>query len=156
MKIRFNIPTLVLSATLIAFGNGCLPPPHSSYRPIHQFAETGDAVAVAQDLATNSGDLNLPDDAGLTPLHLAANHCHTNVVMLLLNQGAKVNARAAGGATPLHLAAQEGCADAVTMLLAKGAKINARDDQGYTPLKRAELWHQDAVAQIIREHGGTE
>jgi len=44
----------------------------------------------------------------------------------------------------------------VIMLLAKGAKINARDDKGYTPLKRAELWHQDAAAEIIRQHGGTE
>jgi ankyrin repeat protein len=54
------------------------------------------------------------------------------------------------------LAAQEGCADVVNLLLIKGAKVNVRDDQGRTPLKRAELWHQDAVAQIIRQHGGTE
>jgi ankyrin repeat protein len=156
MKIGLSQPVLILFAILFAVCNGCISPPHSAYRPIHQFAESGDAVAVAQDLATNSSDLNLPDDAGLTPLHLAAAHCRTNVVMLLLDKGAKVNARAVGGATPLHLAAQEGCSDAVVILLEKGAKVNARDDNGNTPLKRAELWHKEATAQIIREHGGTE
>jgi ankyrin repeat protein len=156
MKLNFNILVFVLAVALIAVANGCVSPPRSAYRPIHQFAEAGDAAAVAQDLATNSSDLDVPDDGGLTPLHLAAAHCRTNVVLLLLDEGAKVNARAKGGATPLHLAAQEGCVDVVTILLARGAKINARDDKGYTPLKRAELWHQDAAAQILRQHGGTE
>jgi len=129
---------------------------HSAYRPIHQYAIAGDAAGVAGELAKNSGDLNLPDDAGLTPLHLAALHCHTNVVALLLAKGAKVNPKGKDDATPLHLAAQEGCTDAVTMLLAKGANVNARDDQGRTPLKRAELWHRDAIAELLRQHGATE
>jgi ankyrin repeat protein len=128
----------------------------SAYRPIHEYAKAGDAVHVDQDLSKNPGDLNLPDDAGLTPLHLAVLHCHTNVVMLLLDRGAKVNRQAKDEATPLHLAAQEGCAGAVKVLLAKGAKVNARDDQGRTPLKRAGLWHQSAVAELLRQHGGTE
>lgn len=105
---------------------------------------------------SDSGDLNLPDDAGLTPLHLAAGHCRTNVVALLLEKGAQPNSKAKGGATPLHLASQEGCADAVTMLLTGGAQVNARDDQGRTPLKRAEEWRQDATVQLLRLRGGTE
>jgi len=128
----------------------------SAYRPIHQYAIAGDVAGVAGELTKTPGDLNLPDDAGLTPLHLAALHCHTNVVALLLAKGAKVNQEATDDATPLHLAAQEGCTDAVTMLLAKGAKVNTRDDQGRTPLKRAELWHRDATAELLRQHGGTE
>ncbi len=81
-------------------------------------------------LATNSHDLNLPDDAERTPLHLAATHCHTNVVVLLLDKGAKIDPRAEGGATPLHLAAQEGCVDVVNLLLAKGAKVNQSPPKG--------------------------
>ena len=94
----------------------------SHYRPIHAYAKEGDAVHAADELAKNPGDLNLPDDVGLTPLHFGVLHCHTSVVVLLLDKGAKVNRKAKDGATPLHLAAQEGCMDAVKLLLAKGAK----------------------------------
>jgi len=148
----------ILTVALAIACTGCflIPPSHSTYRPIHEYAAAGNVAAVTQDLATNSYDLNLPDDAGRTPLHLAATHCRTDVILLLLNKGARINAKANGGATPLHLAAQGGCVDAVNLLLAKGAKVNARDDQGRTPLVRAEQWHQDAIVEILRQRGGTE
>jgi ankyrin repeat protein len=149
---------LILTGVLAIASNGCFlkPPPRSALRAIHQYAEAGDVTNVAAYLATNSAGLNLPDDAGLTPLHLAAGHCRTNVVALLLDKGAKVNQKAQGGATPLHLAAQEGCGNTVKMLLEKGAKVNARDDEGRTALKRAEQWQQDSTATLIRLYGGTE
>jgi ankyrin repeat protein len=96
----------------------------------------------------------MKDDAGRTPLDLAVIHCHTNVVMLLLDNGAAINLKAAGGATPLHLAAQGTCPDMVALLLAKGAKVNARDDKRKTPLDRALEWHRDAIAELLRQHGG--
>jgi ankyrin repeat protein len=129
---------------------------HSAYRHIHEYAKSGDVAAVAADLAEYPADLNLPDDAGLTPLHLAALHCHTNVMALLIAKGADVNRKAKDATTPLHVAAQEGCTEGVEILLFKGAKINVRDSQGRTPLKRAEMWHQNAVAELLRQHGGTE
>jgi ankyrin repeat protein len=153
-KIRFGILTLILA--VICDGCFLIPPPRSEHRPIHQYAESGDLAAVATDLATNSTDLNLPDDGGLTPLHLAASHCHTNVMAFLLNRGAAVNRKAQGGTTPLHLAAQEGCLDGVNLLLEKGAKINVRDSKGRTPLKRAEEWQQIDIVQFLRERGGQE
>ena len=147
----------LLAVTLALVVAGCCFAQHpSAYRSIHALAKSGDAAGVAEDLAQHPHDLNLPDDAGLTPLHLAAAQCHTNVVALLLDKGADVNRKANGGATPLHLAAQEGCVGAVSMLLAKGATINARDGQDRTPLSRAEQWHQEAVAALLRAHGGTE
>jgi ankyrin repeat protein len=158
MKIKFRPPirTFVLTAALAIACAGCflIPPAHSKNRPIHEYAADGNVPAVVQDLATNSHDLNLPDDAGRTPLHLAATHCRINVVLLLLDKGAKINVKAAGGATPLDLAAQEGCADVVNLLLVKGAKVNTRDDQGRTALDRAVQWHRDAIAELIRQHGG--
>jgi cytochrome c len=156
MKTNLRVGILMLVLTVVCDGCFLIPPPRSAYRPIHQYAQNGDAVAVAADLATNFSDLNLPDDGGLTPLHLAAAHCHTNVVVLLLNKGASINRKGMGGATPLHLAAQEGCVDCIIVLLERGAKINARDDEGRTPLKRAEAWQQDPAAQLIRDHGGKE
>lgn len=113
-------------------------------------------MQVAGDLAQRPGDLNLPDDAEMTPLHLSAAYCHTNVVALLLDKGAKIDSRNKDGATPLHIAAQEGCVDVIKMLLVRGAKLNSRDNEGRTPLLRAERWHQDAVAELLRQVGGTD
>jgi ankyrin repeat protein len=156
-KLQLSVKAATLAVALALVCDACvLFHKHSSYRPIHEYAKAGDVVHVDEELSKNPGDLNLPDDAGLTPLHLAALHCHTNVVMLLLDKGANVNRKATDDATPLHLAAQEGCGDAVKVLLAKGAKVNARDDEGRTPLKRAEQWHKDAVAELLRQHGGIE
>ena len=156
-RLHNRIGALVLAAGFALLCSGCiLFHKGSSYRHIHEYAKAGDAAAVAQDLSDYPGDLNLPDDAGLTPLHLAALQCHTNVIALLLAKGADVNHEAKDDTTPLHAAAQEGCLDGVKMLLARGAKINARDGQGRTALKRAELWRQNVVAEFLREHGGTE
>jgi ankyrin repeat protein len=149
--------TIALALAAVMAATGCLlPPRHSVYRPIHGYARAGDVAHVTEDLAQNPGDLDLPDDTGSTPLHLAASYCHVDVVTLLLNKGAKVNARSNDGATALHLAAQEGCADVVNHLLARGAQVNARDRQGRTPLVRATQWHQAGTAQLLRQKGGTE
>lgn len=44
---------------------------------------------------------------GFTPLHLASQEGHTEMVALLLENKAQVNGRAKNGLTSMHLAAQE-------------------------------------------------
>jgi ankyrin repeat protein len=158
MRLLFKptFRTIVVAAVLIVTGSGCFlkPTEHSKHGPIHDYARDGNLALVTEDLATNSADLNLPDDAGLTPLHLATLHCHTNVVTFLLEKHAKVNLASDDGTTPLHLAAQEGCLDVLIELLAHDAKVNPRDNQNRTPLARAEAWHQDQAADFLRNHGG--
>jgi ankyrin repeat protein len=160
MKTQFRPPLQTAFATLVLAiaCSGCflIPPKHSDYRVIHEYATDGNVAGLTQDLATYPGDVNLTDDAGRTPLHLAATHCRVDAAKLLLDKGAKVDATAAGGTTPLDLAAQAGCVNIVNLLLSKGAKVNARDDQGLTPLDRAMRWHRDEVVQLLRAHGGVE
>jgi len=137
--------------------SGCWPAhPHSAYRSIHQCAINGDAAGVSAELKAHPDELNLPEDDGLTPLHLAAENCHINVVVLLLDRGAKLGVQGKDNETPLHLAAQEGCADVVEILLAKGADINARDKQGRTPLGRAQQWHQTNIVSVLQKHGANQ
>ena len=157
MKIKTRLQLAVLIAAFGLMATGCWSPhPHSAYRTIHQCAINGDATCVATELAKAPDGLNLPEEDGLTPLHLAAQNCHTNVVSLLLDNGAKINVKAKDSATALHLAAQEGCMDVVALLLEHHANVNARDDKGRTPLKRAEEWSQDLVVSLLKSHGGTE
>lgn len=49
----------------------------------------------------------LIDQNGFTPLHLAAQEGHRDMVNLLLSHAAYVNCAAANGLRPLHLASQE-------------------------------------------------
>lgn len=154
--LQTSMRAAVLTVVFAIVCEGCfLFDQRSAYRSIHEYAKSGDVTRVAEELTKNPGELDLPDDAGLTPLHLAAAHCRKNVVALLIEKGADINRKAKDDATPLHLAAQEGCAEVVTMLMSKGANLNARDDQGRTPLVRAEQWHRDAIIQLILKYGGS-
>jgi len=158
MKARLNrLPFLVACVFVFAL-EGCflLPPPHSDYRPIHQAAGGGDVTTVAAILATNPAALNIREDGGRGPLHVAAAHCRTNVVALLIEKRANLELKGKTGETPLHVAAQEGCVDAVTMLVSKGANVNARDKDGHTPLKRAIDYEQSATTNLLRKLGGVE
>jgi hypothetical protein len=93
--------------------------------------------------------------SGLTPLGLAAAYGHRNVVELLLNQGANVNAADAMGQTPLHTAARYGSADVAALLLEHGADVDARDVLGATPLEWAALSGDKNVASLLIKRGAT-
>ena len=61
-----------------------------------------------------------------TPLHLAAQGGKEQVVRLLLEKGADIEARDRTQQTPLHYAAYSGSEKLVRLLLEKGADIEAR------------------------------
>jgi ankyrin repeat protein len=157
MQPRTRILPFFLSAVLL-LTSGCFlfPPPHSDYRPIHQYSLACDAPAVQAILQTNSTAANLPDDSRRAPLHAAASRNCTNVIAVLLHAGAKLEAKDQAGETPLHVAAQEGFIDAARMLIQAGARINALGNDGHTPLKRAIDYEKPAMADFLRSHGGTE
>lgn len=157
MQHRFRT-SHAFAFVLLLVTAGCVlfPPPHSDYRPIHQYSLGCDVQAVQAILQTNSSALDLPDDSRRTPLHAAASRNCTNVVAVLLHAGAKLEAKDQAGETPLHVAAQEGCAEVVTMLVHAGARLNALDKQGYTPLKRALAYEQSAVVNLLRDLGAKE
>ncbi|RWW76130.1 hypothetical protein BHE74_00015808 [Ensete ventricosum] len=60
---------------------------------------------------------------GVTPLHLAAQGGHINVMDELLERGANIDARTKGacGWTPLHIAAKERNKQAIKFLIENGA-----------------------------------
>lgn len=158
MKARLTRVLLLVGFVLSLTLEGCflLPPPHSDYRPIHQAAGGCDVNTVSAILATNKDALNIPEDGGRGPLHVAAARCCTNVMTVLIEKGAKLELKGKTGETPLHVAAQEGCVDGVALLVSKGANINARDNEGHTPLKRAIEYEQTATADLLRKLGGVE
>jgi len=84
----------------------------------------GDEEALKQGL--NSGvDVNAIDAKQNTALHLATKHGHLNIMGLLIEHGADVNAQNDWLSTPLHLTEKN--MEAIRMLLEAGADPNIKD-----------------------------
>lgn len=84
------------------------------------------------------------DETGRTPLLLAASNGYAEIVQLLIDNGADVNAKIKntltpyGSTTPLWAATNyKGDVQTIRELLAAGAEIEARDMDGETPLMAA-------------------
>jgi ankyrin repeat protein len=97
----------------------------------------GDIQGVRDKLGADSPSVNLNcrNESGDTPLLLAARHGREELVRLLLENGADVNAVNQDGDNVLFAAAE--CPDNVSvldLLLRAGAKINARNKMGRTAL----------------------
>ena len=101
-------------------------------------------------LAAHGGELN---PSGWTPLHYCAWEGHTDVCALLVELGARVNARAANGATPLMMASQQGRPDTVRWLLDHGADPGLRSDVNATALDWAVKYDKPDVARVLRSAG---
>ena len=87
-----------------------------------------------------------------TALRIASKEGHVELVEMLLNNGANVNAKNSYGVTALHIASREGHTDIVAMLLEKGADVNAKSDGGYTALISAsESGHTETVAMLLEK-----
>lgn len=85
--------------------------------------------------------LEAQDERGYHPLHSAVKSS-TEVIGLLISNGALLESRTQTGMTPLHLAVIENCEDAVQNLIMFGANILAKDDHGSTPVDYAGM-HKD-------------
>lgn len=103
-------------------------------------------ITVVEELLKNGADPNpkpstafLSASARETPLHIASARGYDEMVRLLLDYHAALEARDWIGLTPLHVASRDGRFNIVKLLLDKGAHVNATraGNGGITPLHYA-------------------
>jgi ankyrin repeat protein len=105
-------------------------------------------------LAGADVDINLVNDKGYTPLHLAATSGNAEVVQALIAVSAiNVNIADRDGKTPLLLAAERGDAEMARLLLEASADVNLADRDGKTPLLLAAERGDVEMVTLLLEAG---
>jgi ankyrin repeat protein len=97
----------------------------------------------------------IPDNFGLTPLHLAARNRAGQVVAVLLDRGATPNVQDKFGFTPLHDATRANSPAIVSQLLAANANPAVTDLYGTTALHLAGRYANANVTRMLLDAGAS-
>ncbi len=127
---------------------------------IHDAAQRADVKTIKELLAKDPGLVNArlttSEDSlsyRKTPLHVAAEFGHTDVIRLLLEHKADINSRTAMGFTPLHFAAMSGHSAAARLLIEKGCKLNEKNDFNITPIFLAASKGHIEIVELLANKG---
>ena len=101
---------------------------------------------LARKLVERGADVN---KTGWTPLHYAATNGHLQIIDLLLENHAYIDAESPNGTTPLMMAAQYGSASAVKLLLEAGADGTVKNQLGLTAIDFANKASRSDSAELI-------
>ena len=119
---------------------------------LHMAAESGSPETIKVLLNAGADIRAQCDWFGRTPLHKAVeNGDNFENVTILLDAGARVDAKCTSGATPLHAAAKALHSEVANILLNAGANADARDRKGRNALQFAvvgDLEHFIAVLSL--------
>ncbi len=103
-------------------------------------------LGIATKLVKKDADVN---KTGWAPLHYAASNGHLEIMNLLLENHAYIDAESPNGSTPLMMAAQYGNASAVKLLLEAGADPLLKNQQGLTAIQFAQRASRNDSIELI-------
>ena len=138
---------------LIADGNDIhAPSTFRGYTALHLAVVKGELELVKRLLELGA-DPNQQADEARTVLPLALVHgCNLQIVDLLLEAGAHLEAPDDNGFRPLHAAAEVGSVPGIRYLLTKDANLQAPTKRGLTPLHIAcALGHLEAARELVSQ-----
>ena len=98
---------------------------------------------------TRGADVDVCDENGNSPLHIACKNENSAITNILLKKNADIEKKNKYGHTPLHIASYRGSYDLIDLLLDKGADLNCKDNHGHTPLHIATLGNWPSMKKLI-------
>ncbi|KAF3056934.1 Serine/threonine-protein phosphatase 6 regulatory ankyrin repeat subunit B [Trichoderma lentiforme] len=120
------------------------------WTPLHIAAESG-LHEIFEDLLRSGGDVYARTILKETALHLAVKF--PNIVRLLIDASADLNAKDYNEATPLHLAVRADSITTIKLLLRAGADLDAVDENDKTPLHYAIDLKNPRIVRELWESG---
>jgi ankyrin repeat protein len=120
------------------------------FTPLH-FAAFFVQPAIARELVRRGANVAAVsmNPMEVTPLHSAAAARATDIVRMLVESGAPVNAKQHGGWTALHAAADNGDEEMIKILLQHGADLLAQNDDGKTPANIAQVKGREKALKLL-------
>ena len=128
------------------------------YRGVASFeliadARAGNLEKVKEFLNSGFIEVNFQDEDGLTALIEASLHSHTEIVKLLLENGANPIISDDNEITALSLSANRGHTEIVRILLEAGADLNFQDDGWFAELMMSSDGVYPVIVMILLEAG---
>ena len=77
---------------------------------------------------------------------------YTEIVIELINKGAKPNIYGKNHRSLLLICLERGCFDIAEILINKGAEVNSRDSKGWTPLIYASYTGKKEIVEFLLNH----
>jgi cytochrome c2 len=136
MRLKLLFSTLVITCGTSALAG-----------PVFDAAKAGDTETLVQ-LLDDGADVNEPNI--MPPLQIAAFNGHVEVLELLIERGADLDATSTMFGTALHAAAKRGYAEAIEVMIKAGADPNSRSKDQFTPLMETSVHgHARAASALI-------
>ncbi|KAJ8026830.1 Transient receptor potential cation channel subfamily A member 1-like [Holothuria leucospilota] len=128
--------------------------------PLHFAAIRGNDVAALELLHCRGIQIEAVDEQIMTPLHLACTHGSTEIVAMLIRNGAAIRCKDEQDNTPLHLACLEGHTEIVKLLFSAGEEhsvlgemLTDRENNNYgNPLHLAVDSGEREIIELCLDH----
>uniref|UniRef100_A0A8C0JET2 Uncharacterized protein n=1 Tax=Chelonoidis abingdonii TaxID=106734 RepID=A0A8C0JET2_CHEAB len=106
-------------------------------------------------IPANGLGVNVTNQDGFTPLHVAALHGHPELVYLLLKHGANSSAKNMNHAVPLHLACQKGHFQVTGSLHSYKHSRQILLGKGNTALHEAVIGKHEVLVELLLQNGAS-
>jgi ankyrin repeat protein len=116
-------------------------------------------IEIVDFLISKGADVGLMDNWGNTALIDSAKYAREatcDIIALLVDHDADVNAKNKLGLTALIFAARGDHVENIDCLITEGADVNAKSKSGETALKFAEMSGRKDMVDLLKDHGAVE
>jgi ankyrin repeat protein len=121
--------------------------------PLHQAVKLGEEERVRTLLESKNTEIDRRDGFNETPLYIAVQTGKINIVQLLIDAGANLNATNRLEDTALHKAVFTEDLPAAKVLLKAGAKVNVKNNWNQTPLHFATIIGNPQIVKLLLNAG---
>lgn len=116
---------------------------------IERIVYDNDLAALKKEIE-NGTDVNLQNQYGWTPLHMAIRRDRRDMVAYLLEQGADIDKVDGVGWTPLMEAVMDDMTELCAFLIEKGADVTIANERGATAGMLVQKFGRDSMVKYFR------